>query len=387
MSAAPVRYHVLLGGAMGRWKGEQRGVLAKRGTAYYGRWREFVEDPDGAISWKQVNRKLCNVSDGKAEAIRILNENVAAAGGPAACHQGIATLTQFVDARFRPDHIEHLKPNGQRHYDYCLGHILKALGGYRLREFTPAMIQAFLTAAGKGRSGQTVVHLRNALSAIFGHAKRCSFIRGDLPTEFVKVPEIRAKSPEALSLEQSRLLLENMREPYRTVAHLMVATGLRIGEALALQWDNVDLERRVLRVRLNFSNGEWTTVKSAHSVRDLPLTDETAMALEAMQIPGPSAWLVFPNKFGCPLDAHNLSARELKPACKAAGIPPIGWHALRHTALTLIQQSGASRGEAKMVAGHGSERMTNTYTHGSMQRLRDVLGEIKFVEEKKGRLM
>jgi len=38
----------------------------------------------------------------------------------------------------------------------------------------------------------------------------------------------------------------------------------------------------------------------------------------------------------------NIAARELKPACKAAGIPAIGWHVLRHTAITLLQQAGAT---------------------------------------------
>lgn len=375
------------GKLMGRWKGEQRGVLMRVGASYYGRWREFKINDAGEVRWTQVKRKLCNADEGKAEAIRILNENVAQASGPAACHQGIATLQQFVDARFVPDHVVNLKPNGQRHYAYCLDkHVLLALGKYRLKEFTPSLVQAFLTAKAKTLSGQTVAHLRNVLSAIFRHAKGCGFWRGDLPTEFVRIPEIHPDTPVAISFDDVKAILGNMREPYRTLAHLMVITGLRIGEALALRWDHVDLVKRVVEVRLNFSNGQWCTVKSRNGIRDLPISEELAMALEALRVPGPNGWLVFPNKYGAPLDAHNMSARELKPACKAAKLEPIGWHVLRHTAVTLMRQRGMTGAEAQVFAGHGSAAMTDRYSHAAIERMRAVVDGFKVIDAG-GRLM
>ncbi len=112
---------------MGRWKGEQRGTLRRTTTGYYGRWREFVQDETGKIEWKQVKRKLCDVSDGKAEAIRLLNESVSRAGGPSACPQGMATFQQFVEVRFEADRIAKLKPNGQRYYREQLKQINKAV--------------------------------------------------------------------------------------------------------------------------------------------------------------------------------------------------------------------------------------------------------------------
>jgi integrase len=385
------------GNGMARARGDQRGSLEKRKTGWFGRWREFTLLPDNTIAWKQTGwRKLTDGS--KADAIEKLNEELARANGAAACPQGMATVRQFVEARFLPDHVETLKPNGKRHYENMLPRILEAFGSTRLRDVNHHMVQAWLNLLakpdknGKQRSAQTIAHYRNALSAVYTHAKRCGFWRGDLPTEYVKTPEIHHEPGTALSADQVGMLLARLEEPHRTLVLLIASTGLRIGEALALDWSRVNIGEvpakrdhgwimpRVLQVRVNFSNGEWSTPKSRKSIRDIPVSDELAAAMEPLAVPG-QGWLVFPNRWGRPLDAHNLSARVLKPACRAAGLPPIGWHDLRHTALTLMQQNGMSQAEAKMIAGHSSESITAGYTHGFLERARAVMGAVRLATE------
>lgn len=372
---------------MGRWKGEQRGTLSVVGGAYYGRWREWVECADGKLEWKQVKRKLCDKAEGRGRAIEILNENVQQAGAPSACHQGTATLQQFVDARFRPDHVAHLKPNGQRFYEEQLRPILAALGGYRMKEFHQGMIQAFLNAQSKGRSAQTVRHRRNVLSAIFRHAKACGYWRGDLPTEYVRTPEVHPAVKGALSEAQVKALLLATPEPYRTLVLLMVSTGLRIGEALGLRWDCVDLDARTIDVIRSYTGYAWTDVKSRASRRRLPLSEECAMALEALRVPGPHGWLVFANRFGRPWDASNIAEDKLKVACKNAALPRIGWHVLRHTALTLMQARGLAGPDAQLMAGHGSQAVTAIYTHADGQQMRGVVDGFKFLTTETGRIM
>lgn len=376
------------GGNMGRVKGEQRGSLLTIGPKWYGRWSEWVADAEGNVEWKQVKRPLCDLADGKARAIELLNEHLMRANGPAAVIQGHATVAQFVEAKFKPEHVALKKASGRDHYDWCFGHILPALGEFKLSQVSQAVLQGFLMRkSSAGLSPQSVRHLRNALSAIWQHAKSSGCWRGDLPTEYLKTPEVRqAPRGRALTAVEAKMLLDHLAEPCRTLTLLILTTGLRIGEALALDWAHVDMERRLIRVRQNFTHGEWGTLKSRNAVRDLPLNDQTAMALEALRVPG-QGWLVFPNRRGRPLDAHNIAARELKPACKAAGLPPIGWHTLRHTAVTLLQQAGATGAEAKAFAGHGSVGMTERYTHAEVERMRGSVEAIRFGETKTGRLM
>lgn len=406
MSTRPIRYdspEALLrpGGIdVGRVRGEQAGSLERRKTGWFGRWREFTLTESNTIEWKQTGWRKLTAEDGtKAQARERLNEELARANGAAACPQGMATVAQFIEARFRPDHVEALKPNGQRHYAGMLPRILEAFGSVRLRDVNHHMVQGWLTLLGKPdnagntRSPQTIRHYRNALSAVFTHAKRCGFWRGDLPTEYVRTPPVVHERGTALAAEQVALLLSRLAEPHRTLVLLLASTGLRIGEALALDWSRVNigdvparrddgwLLPRVIQVRVNFSNGAWSTLKSRNSIRDIPVSDELAAALGRLAVPG-QGWLLFPNRWGKPLDAHNLAARVLKPACKAAGLPLIGWHDLRHTALTLMQQAGMSQAEAKLIAGHGSERVTATYTHGFLARAAEVMARVKLITER-----
>lgn len=373
---------------MSRWKGEQRGSLVKKATGYYGRWREYQER-DGKVEWAQVKRKLCGLEEGKARAIELLNEELAKANGPAAVPQGIATLQQFVEVRFCPDHVEQLKASGKDHYAWALGRILPALGNHRLREISQPMVQMWLSAAAKsGLSSQSVRHLRNALSAILRHAKGLGMWRGDLPTDMVRTPEVRHKEGVALSEAQVAAVLVHLIEPYRTLVLLLASTGLRIGEALALDWEHINLgdmprrfgkdwlPGRTIAVRRNWTHGEMGTLKTRNSVRNVPVTDEVAGALEMLAEPGPWGWAVLFGRRGQPLDAHNIAARHLKPACAAAGVPEIGWHALRHTALSLMEQAGMTSAEKRMIAGHGSDRVTERYSHGFMDRARQLMPKV-----------
>lgn len=376
-------------GTMARWRGEQRGSLKCTKTGWHGKWREYVE-VDGAVEWRQTGwRKLCGRDEGKARAIELLNEKLAIANGPAAVPQGVATLAQFIEVRFRPDHVVTLKASGQDHYDWALGHIVPELGHHRMREISQPMVQMWLNGKAKrGLASQTVRHLRNALSAILRHAKGLGMWRGDLPTDLVRTPEVRHAAGVALTAEQVTALLCQLGEPYRTLVLLLASTGLRIGEALALDWEHVNLGEgirrlgngwlpgRTIAVRRNWTHGALGTLKTNNSVRNVPVTDEVAAALELHVEPGPWGWLVFPNRKGQPLDAHNIAARHLKPACVAAGVPRIGWHALRHTALTLMDQQGMSATEKRLIAGHGSERVTERYTHGFLDRARSLMPRV-----------
>jgi len=377
---------------MGRIKGDQRGSLVRIGRKYYGRYSKWVVSGTAA-EWKAVKEVLCATSEGKARALALLNERVAEANGPAAVLLGNATVQQFVETKFKPEHIDRKKASGRDHYEWALGHILPALGDFRLAQVSQGILQGFIDAKVEaGLAPQSVKHLRNALSAIWKHALRTGCYRGMPPTQWLSTPSVPSVTTRtALTAVQARALLAQMREPYRTLALVVMSCGLRIGEALALDWEHVDLDRRVIRIRRNWTHGEFGTLKTRLSVRDLPLSEESALALEAAEsrhVQYPGAWLVFRNRYGQPLDAHNIAARELKPACKAAGIPAIGWHVMRHTAITLIQQAGATGVEAQRFAGHASDAMRERYTHAEVDRLRASVDAVRLVDsEKTERLM
>ena len=113
------------------------------------------------------------------------------------------------------------------------------------------------------------------------------------------------------------------------------ATGLRPGEWIALEHRDIDLEARVVCVRLAFRNGRVKCTKTEGSVRAVPLQALALQALELLPV-GAETDLRFLSVRGGYFDLHNFRARYWKAAQLAAGIRPLRRvYDLRHTALRL----------------------------------------------------
>jgi integrase len=162
-------------------------------------------------------------------------------------------------------------------------------------------------------------------------------------------------------------LLEEIPPAHKPLFLLLASTGLRISEAIALRWCDLDLDSRPprLRVRRAIVNGVLGAPKSRHGARTLPLSAELAERLRALRVPSASAEdLVFANGRGRPIKPDNLRNRVLKPATERAGLEGIGLHTLRHTCTSLLIAEGASMLRLQRWMGHHSAAYTlETYGH------------------------
>jgi len=298
-------------------------------------------------------------------------------------------LADFVKVRFRPDVIETLKPSGKKHYEYLLSkHVLPLLGSEKLRDITVERVQGVLNLKGKTLSTQTVIHIRNCISAILRHAKAMQWYFGELPTTAVRLPAMQRKEVYALTWGQVCQLANVLPEPCATLVVFLAVTGLRIGEAMGLRWNRVNLTHEPvivdmevippmsLLVRENFVLGNYQTLKTGTSYRTVPIPEWFAPRLIAAirtqgsgSVDGMAA--VFANTSGViPLDSHNLAARVLKPAAKALKMPWVSWHCLRRTNATLADQAGLTISERQKMLGHATPAMSLHYTIPEIQAVR-----------------
>ena len=260
-----------------------------------------------------------------------------------------------------------LKYSTQKHYKYLLGvHLLPAFGCSQLRQITREAIQAFLIAKLQGGlSWKTVNHLRCALSRVLGTAEEWGYI-AENPTCKTKLPRRKGKRERSIMTpEQIRLLVPNLREPARSVVLLLLTTGLRVGELLALRWSNVDLQNEVLGIKETVYEGHFDEPKTKRSFRVIPVGPETVGILNGLHQgqPNPEA-LVFANRRGRPLDRRNLLSRDLQPVCRRLGFPRISWHSFRHCNATLLDAVGAPLGTVQALLGHATAEVTRTvYLH------------------------
>ncbi len=383
----------------------QRGSLFQRGTwqkVWVARWWEDIIQPDGAIGRMRRSEVIGAVAElpTRRRAMQVLSERLRSVNTGSHRPQSTRTFSEFVRSDWEPVVLPTLKYATQLHYSYLFNtHLIHAFGDQRLCDISREAIQAFLTAKLRsGLSWKTVKHLRGGLSRLLGSAEEWGFITGN-PAQKATLPR-RERSLEraVLSLDQVWDLVQALDEPARSVALLLVLTGLRIGELLALRWRNVDLQAGVLRVAETVYDGHFDEPKTRRSVRSIPIGLQTCSILAALRADQsrPEA-LVFSTRAEKPLDRRNLLRRHLKPACKELGLPAIGWHSLRHCNATLLDVVGAPLGTIQALLGHASPEITREiYLHAIPTEQRRVVESLEkqvfgpkwtqlFTVEKEGR--
>lgn len=140
--------------------------------------------------------------------------------------------------------------------------------------------------------------------------------------------------------------------------------GLRLGELLALRWQDVDFTGAVLTISRAISAGIEGVTKSGE-VRRVPMADQTTEALWRLAGRGDFTSAddyVFCNALGRPLDGSALR-RRYKRARDAAGLRPLRWHDLRHTFGSLLIAGGVDLVSVKDALGHSQLSTTSRYLH------------------------
>jgi integrase len=159
---------------------------------------------------------------------------------------------------------------------------------------------------------------------------------------------------------------------YVCLFDVALGTGLRLGELRALRWQDVDRDRRLIRVERAYSRRELKRPKTEAGARSVPLFASVQAALQAMAARAVERGryapdeLVFATARGTPLHESNVNRRVWRPALKQAGLAERGyrWHDLRHTCVSRLVAAGADIKLVQAVAGHSSPLMTlKRYSH------------------------
>jgi integrase len=172
---------------------------------------------------------------------------------------------------------------------------------------------------------------------------------------------------KALTEAELRQLLDKTAPEWQLFVTLVAHSGMRIGEAVAVRWGDIDFGTGRLNVRRRWYRGTFAPPKSRYGRRAIPLTEAMTRALWERRKVAADARndaLVWATAGGMPYNRSNLHARVIKPAAKAAGVPWAGWHSLRHTCATMLFRHGANAKQVQVWLGHHSPAFTlATYVH------------------------
>lgn len=194
---------------------------------------------------------------------------------------------------------------------------------------------------------------------------------------------------ETYSHNEQDILLERLmtldKEQYG-VAVLMMEAGLRIGEALALTWDDILWQRRAIKIHstlIRMSNKPETyiqdTPKSKTSKRTIPLSDRALEILRRLKDRKKFSTYIFSSGSGEDLPYSYSSVEfHIRHLCKDLGISYKGLHAFRHTFATNCYERGCDVKILSKLLGHADIAITyNTYIHlygDALEEMRKVLG-------------
>jgi integrase len=264
-------------------------------------------------------------------------------------------------------------------------------GRRRLADIEPRDIRAFARRlSDRGLAPATVRTVVAPVRALFATAAEDGLIRSN-PCAGVRLAGRRPPGEEpqdskrALTEEQLARVIEETPERWRLLVRFLSQTGLRIGELIALRWEDIDLGARRVKVRRRIYKRTVDVPKSRYGIRDVPIS--TAMAQELWRHRASSGapaddTPVFPSTVGTPLNGEALLNRMLKPAARRAGVPWAGFHTLRHTCASMLFRSGWNAKQVQVVLGHHSPAFTlATYVH----LIPDDLPEPRFPEMVAGR--
>jgi len=358
----------------------QRGTIIVRGKTArrYGMYREDVLQPDG--TFKRVRRcvLLGPVSSLSERAARkrfqpYLDRVNAASKMPP--RSGI-TLEAFVN-EWRTNVAVNLKGSTTRAAESHLrAHILPKLGNHALTGINTKTVQSFVAyLATGGRSRKTVENILLTLSSILRTARAWEYACGNFSFADITMPrEGVRKEQRSFSDAEVGKILSAAPEPFGTICAVTAVLGLRIGEVLALRVSDVDLTRRIVRVRRSVDAATRTiqAVKSSASSADVPMPSQLERRLRNhLQTHGGNTDLLFVNRNGRPFSANKLREKLLHPLLKKLGIPRGGFHSMRHGAASALLADGATPAVVQKQLRHSDPRITlGVYAHviGNQQR-------------------
>ncbi|GAB6274765.1 MAG: tyrosine-type recombinase/integrase [Peptococcaceae bacterium] len=198
------------------------------------------------------------------------------------------------------------------------------------------------------------------------------------PFDAVRPPRISQKEMKVWTVNEAAVFLESAADnKHYAFFYLALKTGARLGELLALRWEDVDFERKIIQIKHSIANLSGKTVlqppKTRSAQRTIPVDEATVNVLKNHKKLntenslksgfGRVPWVFWSKKTGRPLYKSNMG-RAFRTAIKKAGVTMIRFHDMRHTHATFLLEANVHPKIVSERLGHSSTQITlDRYSH------------------------
>ena len=275
-------------------------------------------------------------------------------------------------------------------------HIKPKLGNILLKDLRTETLQKFYnekslngrTDGNGGLSAKTMHNLHNMIHECLQQAVSNDLIHKNI-SEAITLPQnTSTKDIRVLSKEEMQQFLEIVsHERFKCAYYLLLGSGVRLGELLALAWEDIDLDKGVMQIRRTLNRLKtldedsptktkliFQEPKTEKGKRQIPLSPNIVDLLILHKAEQDSDKtlaegiyndmdLVFCSTVGTPIDPRNL-IRDLHKICKRSGIKRLNVHAMRHTYATRLLESNQHPKIVQELLGHSNISITlDIYSH------------------------
>ncbi len=266
-----------------------------------------------------------------------------------------------------------VRPRTATRYEQLLRlHAFPVIGNVRVRTLPPGDIQRVLDGVLATCSKRTALHVYRVISEVLAEGERWGVCRN--VAKLVRPPRPERPKLRIPDVAETKTILQTVKgSSAEGPTVLATYCGLRLGEALALRWKDVDLERARVRVTGTMYRGGRTEPKTARSRRSVAVPPFALQWLrEHQRSQGERrvvsiAWLdegyVFDAGAGMPLSVETVS-RRFGQLVDQVGLGEIRFHDLRHAYATRLLEAGVHAKVVSEALGHSSIAITlDTYSH------------------------
>lgn len=247
----------------------------------------------------------------------------------------------------------------QRQVRGMIAQISPLLGPYSLTNLTPKVLASYRNERLQQVSPQTVKHELSLISRVLNHAIRewGIYLPNGNPIQYVSKPKLPSGRERRLKIGEEERLLKALRHSL-LMGYLVVfalETAMRRGEIASMEWSQVELSSRLLRIPKTKTD----------TPRTIPLSTRAAATLNRLpkRLDG-RVWGIQPDSISQAFDR----------ACRRANLEDLRFHDLRHEATSRFFEMGLNVMEVATITGHKDLRMLRRYTHLSERNLLTKLG-------------
>ncbi len=272
-------------------------------------------------------------------------------------------------------------------------HIIPKLGETEITELTPFALQCFVTELlnsgnlknNKGLSPNSV----NAIITVIQNSLRTAYGLGYVDTyiaDKIKRPKTEEKKVECFSSAEQKKIEQYVMSKEKSKLYgvlLCLYSGLRIGELLALTWNDIDFTKGELSVSKTChdgkdKNGVFTRItdipKTQSSIRTIPLPKQFMPILRDIKRKSHSIYVVSNGEKPISIRSYQRSFAILQ---RNLGLTHRGFHSLRHTFATRALECGMDVKTLSEILGHKSPTVTlNRYAHSLMEHKKEMMNKL-----------